>query len=87
MKPKMPANVPRSRWLNHAALIFTKPDPPNDCMYPSMLRITMNRPSIPQNEATPKIRFIVIVPAAPSSIARLPPSLSTSRPLITCPQA
>ncbi len=31
--------------------------------------------------------FIVIVPAAPTSIARLPPSRSASRPLMIWPHA
>ena len=31
MKPKIPEKLPRSRWLNHAVLIFTIPGAPNAC--------------------------------------------------------
>ena len=42
--------------------------------------------SWPQNEAAPNSMLIETVPAAPISIARLPPMRSVKRPLMICPQ-
>ncbi len=52
-----------------------------------MPRMTTNNPSNPTNDAAPKQMFITMVPAAPTSIARLPPILSVIRPLMIWPNA
>lgn len=52
-----------------------------------MPQITTKNHSTPKNDAAPKSRFMRIVPATPMSMARLPPSLSVSRPLMIWPKA
>lgn len=46
-----------------------------------------NSHRLPMNDAAPNARFDTTVPAAPISIAFLPPSRSVNSPFSTCPNA
>ena len=52
---------------------FTIPGVPKDCRYPFINQIAANVVNVPTNDAKPKIKLIAMVPAAPMSIAVLPP--------------
>ena len=50
-----------------------------------MSQIAANVVNVPANDAKPKIRLMMMVPAAPISIAVFPPMRSVRRPFTNCP--
>src|ERR1039458_4860654 len=53
IRPKMPANVPRSVRLNHAALILIIPGAPNDWKYPLISQMSAKVENVPTVEEKP----------------------------------